>query len=274
MALGFGALTAFGALVACGNFSGTDTSASSGDGASGETSSVADGNGSLGDGSGAGSGGDSSDDGALDGGTVPCAARADKGFVCVDFDDGKFYVAGAASGIPSGSNRTVRSPGHSMPNAMWSDGFGAYSDSLDASATPTITGFHAELWVYIDAYADSGTIDGQLIRVGIAPHQCYVDLRLQSDTVILQTHCVYTDDASDWYASKKITQGPLVTGQWLQLALDVDYAKAIAIGAIDGVAGPTLSLNPHAAPGGTPFTQIGSITGASVGFDDVFVAVE
>jgi hypothetical protein len=92
---------------------------------------------------------------------------------------------------------------------------------------------------------------------------------LQNTQVLLGTHCVYTADASDWYDYKPILTSTLATSRWWHIALDVDYANALATASIDGKAVTTLGLNALAQPGGVPYVEVGDTSGAKVGVDNV-----
>jgi hypothetical protein len=136
-----------------------------------------------------------------------------------------------------------------------------------------------ELDVFVDGYSppvdgSTPTVDGALVRVGLSPHQCFVSVVLQNTEVLLGTHCVYTDDASDWYHYVRILTSTLPTSKWWHIALDVDYANALATASIDGKAVTTLGLNPAAKPGGVPFVEIGEAGGAKVGVDNVLATAQ
>lgn len=209
---------------------------------------------------------------SADGAALGCATRPDDPLMCADFDDVPrplVYSEGTASNVAELPNRAVRAPGVSAPNGMWSDSRTAAGQKLTASGTTDTTHVHVELDVFVEDWG-SATVDGALVRVGVQPNQCYVDVRLQSTKLILQTHCVYTDDAADFYASTEVLPNPIVTSKWVHLALDVDYLTATATLSLDGKVKPSLGLNPSAAPGGKPFVDVGEgLDKAVVGFDNV-----
>jgi hypothetical protein len=194
--------------------------------------------------------------------------------MCADFDESPtplFYVSGIGSPVPVVVNRNVASPGKSAPNAMWADGTTAAVKELGVNGNEVATHVHVELDVNVAKYAATN-VDGALVRVGVDPSQCYVDVVIQSDGLLFQTHCTYTDDAGDgggFYDWTPFLQAQLAEDKWWHLDLDVDYAKAQAFVTLDGSLKAQLGLNASAKPGGKPFVRVGGISGARVGFDNV-----
>ena len=200
-----------------------------------------------------------------------CAARIDDPLMCADFDEPsgpRVYSEGTPSNVAPFPNRVVMAPGKSAPNAMWSDTRDGGAENLSATGSAPTTRVRVEFDVFVDPYGPA--IDGALVRVGISPAQCYVDVRLQATRLLLQTHCVYTDDASDYYAFKDILTNGFVTSQWVHFVLEVDYANSKATASLDGKVKPSLDLNPSAKPGGVPFVNLGiNLDKVRVGFDNV-----
>jgi hypothetical protein len=205
-----------------------------------------------------------------DAGPASCAQRGAAALMCADFEDMPtplVYANGTGSPVPPASKRQVKAPGKSSPNALWFDARTATVPVLSVSGQKTVTGVHVVLDFNIEAYG-AGVSGGALVRVGVSPNTCYVDVALEATGLIVQTHCVYTDDANDWYAFKPIVGLP-APGGWKHLVLDVDYGGSQATVTLDGVE-TQLGLNPSAKPGGIPKVDIGeSLAGVSVGFDDI-----
>lgn len=206
-----------------------------------------------------------------DAGGLGRATRTDDPFMCADFDDAvgpRIYSEGTPSNVPSFPNRVVMAPGKSAPNAMWSDTRDGGAENLTATGTSTTRHVRVELDVFVEPYGPA--IDGALVRFGVSPDQCYVDVRLQATRLILQTHCGYADEAGDFYATTDILPNPIVTSQWVHLALDVDYANGKATASLDGKVKPALGLNPSAKPGGKPYVDVGiNLDKVRVGFDNI-----
>ena len=204
---------------------------------------------------------------------MSCATRPDTPLICADFDESPMplvHVSGVGSPVPTAPDRTLRAPGNSEPKAMWCDGTAAAVTELGARGTEQTTHVTVDLDVNVDEYSSDRPADGAALRVGVEPNQCYVDLVIKSDRVLLATHCVYTDDAADWYGFIELLNVQLTPKRWWHLSLDVDYARAQAVATLDhGVRRMTLDLNPSAKLGGTPFVRIGGIVGARIGFDNV-----
>ena len=211
---------------------------------------------------------------ATDGNTADrgCATRTDDPLMCADFDDAvgpRIYSEGTASDVQAFANRVVMAPGKSAPNAMRSDTRDGGAEPLTATGTSMTTHVRVELDVFVEPFFPA-TIEGALVRVGVSPDQCYVEVRLQSTRLILQTHCGYRDEAGDYYSATDILPNPILTSQWVHVALDVDYANSKATVSLDGKVKPTLALNPSAKPGGMPYVNVGiSLDQVRVGFDNV-----
>ncbi len=207
-----------------------------------------------------------------DAGGLSCATRTDDPLMCADFDDvptPRVYSEGTPSDVQQLPNRQVTGPGVSAPNAMWSDARTVAGENLTVSGNTITTFVHVGLDVFVEPYGNE-KVDGAFVRVGIQPSQCYVDVRVLPGNVILQTHCVYTDDAADYYRSQEILPNPIVTGQWVHLDLVVDYVAATATASLDGKAKPSLGLNPSAKLGGKPYVDVGiGLDKVRVGFDNV-----
>jgi hypothetical protein len=249
-------------VAACGSFSDANTSPLSEGGVSAEGATPADGA-VLTDG-----------ESSPDAGRLACATRTDRPLLCAEFDDSPplFYVGGIGSAVPTQPRRTVVAPGASPPSAMWSDGRAGVVQELTASDTDSATHVRVDLDVNVDEYVGNDA-DGALVEVGIAPHQCFVGLVINANRIVLQTHCVYTDDATDWYGDKQLLDSQLASKRWWHLTLDVDYAQATAVATLDGKRTVTLGLNPSATPGGTPYVKVGGIVGARIGFDNALATV-
>jgi hypothetical protein len=213
-----------------------------------------------------------------DAGHVPCATRTDRPLMCADFDDvptALVYSDGVASDVQVLANRTISGPGKSAPNAMWSDARTSTVPQLTAKVEKVTTHVRVALDVFVEPDGAGSPMDGALLRVGIAPDQCYVEVRILSGSVLLQTQCLYTDDASDFYRSTEILANPIRSASWVRVELDVDYAAATATATIDGSVRPPLGLNPHAKPGGKPFVDVGiNLDKVRVGFDNVLAIAD
>ncbi len=221
------------------------------------------------------------DGAAADAGFAACATRLDRNelLMCADFDEAagaQVYINGFGSPVALPADRTVAAPGLSAPRAMWSDGLVRTASALRVEGKATATYVKADLDVYVDSYSSvlgdgaSPPVDGPLVRVGISPGTCYVDVELLRDALFLKAHCGLGDDAG-FYRGAKILTGQLAPGSWRHIALEVNFAGPDAVATVDGVKGTEtiVPLNPLAAAGGTPFVEIGEVLGARVGFDNV-----
>jgi hypothetical protein len=202
-----------------------------------------------------------------------CAARPDKPIMCADFDDlptPRVYEDGTATDVAPTAGREVTSPGFSAPNALWSDGRVSSPRPLTAAASSVATHVRADVDVFVDD-SDASVVDGLLVNVGLKPNPCSVAVRVTSMALFLITHCVYTDDAADYYRETPVLTNRIGSSKWTHITLDVDYAASQATVAIDGdPKGAPLSLNPSAKPGGMPFVEVGNgLKGLRVGFDDI-----
>jgi hypothetical protein len=222
--------------------------------------------------------GSASAEGAADGsasgdaGGLACATRNDAPLMCADFDDmptARVYSEGTPSNVQDFPNRKVRAPGASAPNGMWSETLNDLAHKLTASGTTDTTHVHVELDVFVEPWGTE-KVDGALVRVGISPNLCYVEVRLQSTNLVLQTQCADADAAADPYRFVEILPNPIITAQWVHVALDVDYAISKATASLDGKLKGALDLNPFAAPGGKPYVDVGiNLDKVTVGFDNV-----
>jgi hypothetical protein len=205
----------------------------------------------------------------VDAGATTCAQRAKAALLCADFDDSPtpfVYVNGIATIIAPSTMLSVRGPGKTLPNALWT-GEPLPGVMVTAEGSSVVTGVHVELDFNVDG-DDAGGIGGALVRVGLSPNQCYVDVVASSTGLILQTHCGY--GGADVYAYKLMPVGLLAPKMWFHLVLDVDYGGSTATTTINGGNDTTISLNPAAKPGGTPYVHIGQdLAGLSIGFDDI-----
>lgn len=207
-----------------------------------------------------------------DAGGLGCATRTDAPLMCAHFDDAvgpRVYSEGLPSNVQPFTNRVVMAPGKSAPNALWFDARTSSATALTVTGGTTATRVRVALDVFVDPYAME-KVDGALVRVGISPDQCYVEVRLLPGSLLLQTHCVYTDEAGDYYRFQEILPNPIVSSQWVRVELDVDYATVRATASLDGNVRPTLALNPSAKPGGKPYVDVGTgLAKVRVGFDNI-----
>lgn len=206
---------------------------------------------------------------------LACATRSDDPLMCADFDDmptPRVYSEGTPSDVQQLTNRKVEPTGRSLPNAMWSDSRNDNVPQLTVSGTTNTTRVRVALDVFVEPYG-AEKVDGALVRVGVSPNLCFVEVRLLPGRLLLQTHCLYTDDAGDggdFYRSQELLANPISTSKWVHVELDVNYAASTASAALDGKVKPSLDLNPSATPGGTPYVDVGiNLDKVRVGFDNV-----
>lgn len=189
-----------------------------------------------------------------------------KAFFCATFDDGPTVFTDGVKLSLVGKGE-VRPPAISAPNALWLSDVHPGLVDVARKGSGAVTKLTAKMQVRIASLVD---VDVAILRLGIivSTGTCFVDLRPNKETLILQSHCGQPDQ----YVFTQVLSALPAPDSYLELLMTTDFALGTTSVRIGGI---VASLTHKAEPqGGAPMMSFGveaSNLPFEIGYDDVVV---